>query len=416
MSSKVPVDLTNSDRTVHAHGEKVKCTVNPTTGEKTYSKLSREEKATQLETYHDLICYNDTDFYCCLCMQLYKSGGSFTNAMKHLRINHFTHLTLKDQLAHSSKEPANVSRQLKTVEINSSSSSTTSTEGALVLGLKRQRQLYKPKSNSYDKFSQFFAHAPLPINFVTSSAFKTFIEAIAPGTRLPSRSTLSRNIDTFVEKEAKQYIHDILGAVDVNNLCITTDFSTGRNDCSYDVITLSYIDNEFIMHEKLMCVLVANEKHTADYIKKITFDSIQKFVKTVSDGDVTKDTTTDEMDVAGDVNDDNDAERCSLINARQILNASMHLLAVTVDQASNNVAAFGDLDHLYNVNIVICFAHRLHTLANSLDEAQPSRRTDLVDISANLKATIASVSTLMDYFSGNNTKNKRALEQAQLKR
>nr|XP_010319895.2 zinc finger BED domain-containing protein RICESLEEPER 4-like [Solanum lycopersicum] len=90
----------------------------------------------------------------------------------------------------------------------------------------------------------------LPFKFVEKEGFKNFMKVAQPHFKIPSRTTMTRDCFKFYNEE-KQKLKRVFGEAR-QKVCLTTDTWTSLQQINYMCITAHWIDNEWIMHKRII--------------------------------------------------------------------------------------------------------------------------------------------------------------------
>lgn len=100
-----------------------------------------------------------------------------------------------------------------------------------------------------------------PFRMIEDKGFQNFVKQINPNYVLPSRKTVSATYIPALYEKCLQNTKEV--ARSIQNMCITTDCWTSRNNESYMAITGHFIDKEFSQHNILLDCSVLTERHTS---------------------------------------------------------------------------------------------------------------------------------------------------------
>ncbi|KAL4152780.1 hypothetical protein QTP88_000613 [Uroleucon formosanum] len=140
--------------------------------------------------------------------------------------------------------------------------------------LKRSRQLaipnYTPKKISVDgqkkldtALIKLFIKDLQPFSVVEDTGFKEFVNMLNPSYKIPNRHTISKTlIPAAYEKCVNEVQSMILNELD--KACLTTDCWTTRDNKSYIVITIHFINNNFNIKSILLSCHSFSENHTSE--------------------------------------------------------------------------------------------------------------------------------------------------------
>ncbi|KAH0634432.1 hypothetical protein KY290_037845 [Solanum tuberosum] len=90
----------------------------------------------------------------------------------------------------------------------------------------------------------------LPFKFVEKEGFRNFMKVAQPRFKIPSRTTVTRDCFKLFDEE-KQKLKIFFGEAR-QRVCLTTDTWTSLQRINYMCITAHWIDNEWIMHKRII--------------------------------------------------------------------------------------------------------------------------------------------------------------------
>ena len=90
----------------------------------------------------------------------------------------------------------------------------------------------------------------LPFKFVEKEGFRNFMKVAQPHFKIPSRTTMTRDCFKLYDEE-KQKLKRVFGEAR-QKVCLTTDTWTSLQQINYMCITAHWIDNEWIMHKRII--------------------------------------------------------------------------------------------------------------------------------------------------------------------
>jgi hypothetical protein len=94
----------------------------------------------------------------------------------------------------------------------------------------------------------YFINEELPFRHMESCGFRELIDVIKPTFNLPYRIALQKDCMNLYEEEKLKLKAYLRG----KRICITTDTCTSLPNLNYMVVTASYIDFNWIMHNKII--------------------------------------------------------------------------------------------------------------------------------------------------------------------
>ncbi|KAJ0780625.1 putative HAT dimerization domain, ribonuclease H-like superfamily, hAT-like transposase, RNase-H [Helianthus annuus] len=107
----------------------------------------------------------------------------------------------------------------------------------------------------------------LPFRFVERKAFRYFMSLSQPLFKVPSRSTITRDIyNMFLEEKRK--VRDFIKN-NVGRICLTTDTWTSNQQSSYMCLTAHFIDNEWKLRNKVLAFCLQENHRGVDIGKAI---------------------------------------------------------------------------------------------------------------------------------------------------
>ncbi|XP_019161967.1 PREDICTED: zinc finger BED domain-containing protein RICESLEEPER 2-like [Ipomoea nil] len=105
----------------------------------------------------------------------------------------------------------------------------------------------------------------LPFIFVEGQGFRRFIAVACPRFKIPSRWTISRDINVIYEEEKLNL--KCLFRGNTQRVSITTDSWTSIQRINYMVVTAHFIDEEWKLHKKIISFVLVTS-HKGEYIAK----------------------------------------------------------------------------------------------------------------------------------------------------
>ncbi|XP_019170565.1 PREDICTED: zinc finger BED domain-containing protein RICESLEEPER 2-like [Ipomoea nil] len=106
----------------------------------------------------------------------------------------------------------------------------------------------------------------LPFRFVEGPGFRKFIMVACPRFKIPSRWTISRDINLIYEEERLKLKCVFRG--NTQRVSITTDTSTSIQRINYMVVTAHFIDEEWKLHKKIIS-FVPITSHKGESVAKV---------------------------------------------------------------------------------------------------------------------------------------------------
>ena len=90
----------------------------------------------------------------------------------------------------------------------------------------------------------------LPFKFVEKEGFRNFMKVAQSHFKIPSSTTVTRDCFKLYDEE-KQKLKRVFGEAR-QKVCLTTDTWTSLQQINYMCITAHWIDNEWIMHKRII--------------------------------------------------------------------------------------------------------------------------------------------------------------------
>ncbi|KAG8634406.1 hypothetical protein MANES_17G029905v8 [Manihot esculenta] len=156
--------------------------------------------------------------------------------------------TLKHHMSACIKNSHSVTTRQSQLSLQPLSSSTQEGGGNYQLGMLSSWHFDQDVARR--KLAKMIIIDELPFMFVEGEGFKEWVECIQPKFRIPSRWTISRDFyDLYLEerKKLKSYFQKCS-----QRICITTDTWTSLQRINYMCITAHYIDDNWILHKKIL--------------------------------------------------------------------------------------------------------------------------------------------------------------------
>ncbi|XP_057759636.1 zinc finger BED domain-containing protein RICESLEEPER 2-like [Arachis stenosperma] len=116
--------------------------------------------------------------------------------------------------------------------------------------------LNSPSASKFDQeearraLVEMFIGEELPFRFVESPKFRKFVHALQARFKVPSRTTLARDIGALYAEE-KMKLQDFLSA-NCGRVCLTTDTWTSIQNFTYMSLTAHFIDLDWKLHKKIL--------------------------------------------------------------------------------------------------------------------------------------------------------------------
>ncbi|XP_052119311.1 zinc finger BED domain-containing protein RICESLEEPER 2 [Arachis duranensis] len=116
--------------------------------------------------------------------------------------------------------------------------------------------LNSPSASKFDQeearraLVEMFIGEELPFRFVKSLKFRKFVHALQARFKVPSRTTLARDIGALYAEE-KMKLQDFLSA-NCGRVCLTTDTWTSIQNFTYMSLTAHFVDLDWKLHKKIL--------------------------------------------------------------------------------------------------------------------------------------------------------------------
>ncbi len=217
---------------------------------------------------------------CLYCPRSFSFKGATTSFMRHLTKDHKTKLT---QVAKKQSPP-----------IESGPMGQYLATGSLPTGFSQKAFL--------GFIAQLVVVHDLPFSMTDWHEFKQFVNFLRPGTHVPCRATLKKEItDLYNAEKAKRKTR--FGQIS-SKISLTCDAWTARNQDQFVGISAHYIDNEWVLRKELLGFSLLEGEHSGEKLAAVLHEHIVDF------------------------------------------NLENKILSITTDNASNNNTMMEELDHL----------------------------------------------------------------------
>nr|XP_025677812.1 zinc finger BED domain-containing protein RICESLEEPER 2-like [Arachis hypogaea] len=116
--------------------------------------------------------------------------------------------------------------------------------------------LNSPSASKFDQeearraLVEMFIGEELPFRFVESPKFRKFVHALQARFKVPSRTTLARDIGALYAEE-KMKLQDFL-STNCGRVCLTTDTWTSIQNFTYMSLTAHFVDLDWKLHKKIL--------------------------------------------------------------------------------------------------------------------------------------------------------------------
>lgn len=122
--------------------------------------------------------------------------------------------------------------------------------------------------------TKLVATARLPYHFISSDAFKDFMNVLEPKYKVPSSETIVNRL-RFAEAEIKTKIENNLAATEFVSL--DTDCWTSRCQDGYINVNAHYIDKDWRLQVVTLCIEELDERHTAQNLADSLYNVAAQF-------------------------------------------------------------------------------------------------------------------------------------------
>lgn len=193
-----------------------------------------------------------------------------------------------------------------------------------------------------DKIAMMIVKDLRPISFVEGKGFKDLMAFCEPGYNMPGRTFFTAKLETMQAK-LKDSLKGALASTKF--VAVTSDIWTSCTNDSYLSVTVHYIDDHWVLCNRVLAVMPIEDRHTGDNIMKWLLDVIAQYDLSPS-----------------------------------------KVSAIIHDNGSNMVAAAKKLEALHGWSSVRCVAHTIQLVVN------------VVLQSAGICDTLNSARRIVEYF------------------
>jgi len=193
-----------------------------------------------------------------------------------------------------------------------------------------------------DKIAMMIVKDLRPISFVEGSGFKDLMEFCEPGYNIPGRTFFTAKLEKL-QAELKDSLKATLASTKF--VAVTSDIWTSATNESYISVTVHYIDNSWVLCNRVLAVMPIADRHTGDNIVKWLLDVIAQYDLSPS-----------------------------------------KVSAIVHDNGSNMVAAAKKLEALHGWSSVRCVAHTIQLVVNAVLQ------------SVSISDTLTSARRVVEYF------------------
>ena len=255
-------------------------------------RLRRNVEGPRSITYNDLyfeekIGEQGVKFCCCVSgcnekVSMYvKPNGVvvFENFMKHLKKKHVEYLFACDSPVRERRVTTSPTSHIATAPIGEPRSAQRffhSTE-------------YKLREKILECTAKVVAHGPFPLNFIQNPAVESFLQELGvtyEGFKYPSRATVTRRVDNFLDHESTEQVCKFVESVDF--FCAGWDEWSSKQNINYMSLNLTTIPPDF---SRLVNFMVACSKfpypHEMPDIRKKVLQLIRRVLPGHEDAEVT---------------------------------------------------------------------------------------------------------------------------------
>jgi hypothetical protein len=173
-----------------------------------------------------------------------------------------------------------------------------------------------------DKIAMMIVKDLRPISFVAGSGFKDLMAFCEPGYNMPGRTFFTAKLEKM-QAELKESLKATLALTKF--VALTSDIWTSAANESYISVTVHYIDNSWVLCDRVLAVMPIDERHTGDNIVKWLLDALAQYDLSPS-----------------------------------------KVSALVHDNGSNMVAAAKKLEALHGWSSVRCVAHTIQLVVNAV--------------------------------------------------
>ena len=227
--------------------------------------MRRDVEGTREEIYSDLYCRSDiheggklkVNYLCCIsgCTKpvvsmFVTSSGSvvFQNFSKHLAVHHEEYLYEADRSFSMQSTQPTVGQYFSTQQVAPSTQPANPSNRQVVPHVSRLQKSQDAalRENLLRAIVKVIAHGPYPISMLKNPAIEDFlkeIKVVSESFKFPSRQTVTRRLDEFLDDEGKAQNNDITQLLDF--FCLGWDEWTSKQNLNYMALNVTGIPDDF---------------------------------------------------------------------------------------------------------------------------------------------------------------------------